>query len=375
MQSRRDTSKPDAIRVGMCASLSGQFAVQGTQALHGVMAWVEDTNRRGGVFVRELSSSLPISFTHYDDRSRAADARELVRNLVVHDEVHLLLGPYSSGLTMAAAQVAEEMGVVLWNHGGSADSIHQQGFRWTVNILSPAGDYLTGVPELVLQTNPAAERLAIVHSSTGAFSRSVAQGAAEKASELGIELVFQETFDSPATDFSQLLELVEASTPDLLVGVGRIEDDLLLAQQLPISIEAMVALAATPIEQFRNALGARCDGFVGPSQWEASAKLNIDYGPNLRDITQQLGQQPDYPMAQGYAGGLVAQRCIEETGSLDQAALRQAASALDFTTFYGRFKLDATGRQVGHQVLLVQWQRGRKIIVWPPQLAQALPVG
>ena len=374
MQSSRDTSSPDTIRVGMCASLSGQFQVQGAQALQGATAWVEDTNRRGGVFVRELSAFLPLTLIHYDDRSRAADVRELMRHLVVHDEVHLLLGPYSSGLTMAAAQVAEELGVVLWNHGGSADSIHQQGFRWTVNVLSPASDYLTGVPELVLQTNPAAERLAIVHSSTGAFSRSVAQGAAEKASELGIEVVFQETFDSPATDFSQLLELVEASTPDLLVGVGRIGDDLLLAQQLPTRIEAMVALAATPIEQFRDALGARCDGFVGPSQWESSAKLSVDYGPDMRDITQRLGQ-PDYPMAQGYAGGLVAQRCIEETGSLDQAALRQAASALDLTTFYGRFKLDPTGRQVGHQVLLVQWQRGRKIIVWPPQLAQALPVG
>ena len=374
MQSRSDTSSPDTIRVGICASLSGQFQVQGAQVLQGATAWVEDTNRRGGVFVRELSAFLPLTLIHYDDRSRAANVRELVRHLVVHDEVHLLLGPYSSGLTMAAAQVAEELGVVLWNHGGSADSIHQQGFRWTVNVLSPAGDYLTGVPELVLQTNPAAERLAIVHSSTGAFSRSVAQGAAEKASELGIELVFQETFDSPATDFAQLLELVEASSPDLLVGVGRIGDDLLLAQQLPTRIEAMVALVATPIEQFRDALGARCDGFVGPSQWEASVKLNIDYGPNLPDITQRLGQT-DYPMAQGYAGGLVAQRCIEETGSLEQAALRQAASALDFTTFYGRFKLDTTGRQVGHQVLLVQWQRGRKIIVWPPQLAQALPVG
>ena len=374
MQGRRDTSSPDAIRVGMCASLSGQFAVQGAQALHGVMAWVEDTNRRGGVFVRDLGATLPLTLIHYDDRSRAADGRDLVRRLVLEDRIHLLLGPYSSGLTMAAAQVAEEMGVVLWNHGGSADSIHQQGFRWTVNILSPASDYLTGVPELVLHTNPAATRLAIVHSSTGAFSRSVAQGAAEKASELGIEVVFQETFDSPATDFSQLLELVEASSPDLLVGVGRIGDDLLLAQQLPTRIEAMVALAATPIEQFRDALGARCDGFVGPSQWEASVKLNIDYGPDMRDITQRLGQ-PDYPMAQGYAGGLVAQRCIEETGSLEQAALRQAASALDFTTFYGRFKLDTTGRQVGHQVLLIQWQRGRKIIVWPPQLAQALPVG
>ena len=365
---------PDAIRVGICASFSGQFQVQGAQTLQGAAAWAEDTNRQGGVFVRDLGATLPLTLIHYDDHSRAADVREVVRHLVVHDEVHLLLGPYSSSLTMAAAQVAEELGVVLWNHGGSADSIHQQGFRWTVNVLSPAGDYLTGVPELVLQTNPAAERLAIVHSSTGAFSRSVAQGAAEKASELGIELVFQETFDSPATDFAQLLELVEASSPDVLVGVGRIGDDLLLAQQLPTRIEAMVALAATPIEQFRDALGARCDGFVGPSQWEASVKLNIDYGPDMRDITQRLGQT-DYPMAQGYAGGLVAQRCIEETGSLDQAALRQAASALDFTTFYGRFKLDATGRQVGHQVLLVQWQRGRKIIVWPPQLAQALPVG
>ena len=365
---------PDSIRVGIPASLSGQFHTQGAQALQGATAWVEDTNRNGGLFVRDLNATLPLTLIHYDDHSRAADVRDLVRHLVLEDEVHLLLGPYSSSLAMAAAQTAEELGVVLWNHGGSADNIHQQGFRWTVNILSPASDYLSGIPELVLQTNPAAMRLAIVHSSTGSFSRSVAIGAAEKASQLGIEVVFEETFDSPATDFSELLQRVEASEPDLLVGVGRIADDLLLAQQLPFYIEAMVALPATSIEQFREALGPRSEGFVGPSQWEASAKLNIDYGPNMRDITQRLGQ-PDYPMAQGYAGGLVAQRCIEEAGSLDQAALRQAASALDFTTFYGRFKLDATGRQIGHQVLLVQWQRGRKVIVWPPQLAQALPVG
>ena len=157
--------------------------------------------------------------------------------------------------------------------------------------------------------------------------------------------------------------------------MGRIADDLLLAQQLSIHSEAMVALPATAIEQFRETLGPRSEGFVGPSQWEPSARLNIDYGPTMKEITDRLGPQPDYPMAQGYAAGLVAQRCIEEAGSLDQAALRQAASALDFITFYGRFKLDAAGRQVGHQVLLVQWQRGRKVIVWPPALAQALPVG
>ena len=359
----------------MPASLSGQFQTQGAQALQGATAWAEDTNRNGGLHVRDLNTTLPLQLIHYDDRSRAAEVRLLIRHLVVQDRVHLLLGPYSSGLTMAAAQVAEELGVVLWNHGGSADSIHQQGFRWTVNILSPASDYLKGVAELVLQTNPAASRLALVHSSTGAFSPSVADGAAKRASELGIDLVFHETFDSPATDFWELLARVEASSPDLLVGVGRIGDDLLLAQQMPPGIAGMVALVATPIEQFRNTLGSRCEGFVGPSQWETSAPLDPDYGPSMAEIAQRLGQ-PDYPMAQGYAGGLVAQRCIEEAGSLDQDALRQAASVLNFTTFYGRFKIDpASNRQVGHQVLLVQWQNDRKVIVWPPEMAQAPAVG
>ena len=177
------------------------------------------------------------------------------------------------------------------------------------------------------------------------------------------------------TSGNLLASRVEASSPDLLVGVGRIGDDLLLAQQMPPGIAGMVALVATPIEQFRNTLGSRCEGFVGPSQWETPAPLDPDYGPSMAEIAQRLGQ-PDYPMAQGYAGGLVAQRCIEEAGSLDQDALRQAASVLNFTTFYGRFKIDpASNRQVGHQVLLVQWQNDRKVIVWPPEMAQAPAVG
>ena len=366
---------PPYLRIGIPISLSGQFHTQGTQALQGATAWVEDANRNGGIFIPNLNATLPLTLIHYDDHSRAADAHELVRRLITQDQVHILLGPYSSNLTMAAAQIAEELGVVLWNHGGSADAIHQHRFRWPVNILSPASDYLAGIPDLILQTNPAASRLAVLHSSTGAFSRSVANGAIEKASELGIETVFHETFDSPATDFTALLARVQASSPDLLIGVGRIDDDILLAQQLPIHIEAMTALVATPIDQFRHTLGPRSEGFVGPSQWEPSARLNIDYGPTMKEITDRLGPQPDYPMAQGYAAGLVAQRCIQEAGALDQASLRQAASTLDFTTFYGRFKLDPNGRQIGHQVLLIQWQRGRKIIVWPPNLAQALPVG
>jgi branched-chain amino acid transport system substrate-binding protein len=76
-------------------------------------------------------------------------------------------------------------------------------------------------------------------------------------------------------------------------------------------------------------------------------------------------------LAQAYAVGVVIQRCVEECGYLEDGVLREAAASLDFTTFYGRFRIDSeTGRQVGKRSLLVQWRQGRKVIVWPPEYRQ-----
>ena len=103
-----------------------------------------------------------------------------------------------------------------------------------------------------------------------------------------------------------------------------------------------------------------------------------DVGPNSAEALQTLalaaataGLPVDYPMAQAFAAGFVAARCAAEAGSLADEALRDAATSLDFTTFYGRFRIDETGRQVGHSVALVQRQEGRKVVVWPAEQAQA----
>lgn len=46
--------------------------------------------------------------------------------------------------------------------------------------------------------------------------------------------------------------------------------------------------------------------------------------------------------------------------------------SLDCGTFFGRFHINpATGLQVGHEVILVQWRPGRKLVVWPPAVSQA----
>ncbi len=364
--------------VGMTASLSGQFRGQGTQALAGVSAWVSDANSMGGIYVASHGEKLPLVLKFYNDESSPRLTRALTQKLIVNDKVDILLGPYSSVLTMAAAGVTEKFQKVLWNHGGASDEIYRKGFQWVVGILTPASRYLLGVIDLVKERDPQALKLAVLHSGKGSFSRAVAGGVESYALAKGFQIVFKNEYESPASDFSLYIREIAEKEPDILIGVGRIQDDLLLAQQLVqnrVRLKA-VAVVAAGIGQFKEELGDGACGFMGPSQWEPGICYAPDYGPSAEEVADKLATvglgRSDYAMAQAYAAGLIAQRCVENSGTADSYALREAAHRLDFTTFYGRFKLaPETGCQVGRDVVIVQWQGDKKVIVWPKEIREA----
>lgn len=353
------------LKVGISASISGPFSAQGRQALEGLSAWLGDTNAAGGLLVAEHRRRIPMDLVVYDDESRRQRAREITEALLKQDRVDLLFGPYSSVLTLEAATVAQEHERVLWNHGGATDKTADM--DWVVNVLTPASRYFHGVIDLTIERMPHANRVAIVHSSRGSFPRSVATGAERYARDHGFQVVFKTEYDPLLRENSGLLDGLRAAKHDLLLGVGRLEDDVSLAKWLTKEdIDSVtVSLVATPTQQFKEALGHLAEGFLGPSQWEYDVFPEPDYGPTARDAGMTVAE---YPKAQAYAAGLVAQRCVEEAGTLEDGALREAARRLDFTTFYGRFKLDsASGRQMGHAMVVVQWQGDEKLVVWPPK--------
>ena len=364
------SSKP--LKIGMAVSLSGQFRVQGRQALSGLQAWADDVNRAGGICVSS-NSPTPVSLVYYDDASNRNQVRRATERLITTDRVDILLGPYSSMLAEAAADVAEPHEKLLWNQGGAADSIYQCGYRWIVGILTPASEYLTGLLPLVRQADPQASKVAIIQAASGQFAGAVCSGVRRVANELGFDVSLWE-YRRPLATFTELLDRVEDLRPDVLLGVGRIQDDLLLGGELAgrrLELAAAVLVAAG-IQPFRDVLGVESEGFLGPSQWEASTRHRHDYGPAapqvLKSMLQHGSGTVDYPMVQAYAGALVAQRCVEAAGTVADAALRSMAGMLDFSTFFGPFKIDPeTGRQTGHSMLIVQWQQGRKVVVWPPE--------
>ena len=365
-----------SIKVGIPVSLTGQFSLQGVQTLAGIRAWANDVNRKGGLAVRGRRSSVELVWR--DDSSRREKVKAVARQLILGDRVDLLVGPYSAVLTNAAAEVAQGHGRLLWNQGGASPLVYRKGNPWVVGILTPADEYLAGLLPAVREICPEAATVGVLRAATGAFPRDVVSGVESVADELGFRVVLSIEFDAGAQDFREVIYEVSSASVDVLVVAGRFQNDLKLAETLAEMTPSLgsVAVVAAGVDAFRERLGVQAENFIGPSQWEPEAVLrrdqDVDFGPTVDEVRDSLrgAGHPviDYPMAQAYAVGVVMQRCIAACGSVDDAELRRVAAELDFTTFYGRFRIDAeTGRPTGKPVLLVQWQHGRKEIVWPPE--------
>ena len=370
-------SPGEGIRLGIAVSLSGRYAAFGRQALEGLRCFVRERNRAGGVRDPRANRMVPLMLLAEDDCSDGRCARGSVEKLIRRDAVDLLIGPYGSGPTLAAAEVAERCRYVLWNHGGSSDEIFRRGYHWTVGIISPASQYLIAVLDLCRSLDPSLRKVALFAAKTG-FASQVAAGALDWIRRARLELTAKRFYESGINDFAPLLAGLEEDPPDVLVGAGRFEDDLLLGRQLaeskpPIKAAGLVGAA---VGEFAGALGGASEGFFGPSQWEPGVEYAVDCGPTAEDFRASYARSAqgsiDYPAAQGYAAGLIAIRCVEEAASLDQAALREAAGRLRCTTFYGPFAIDPpTGRQTAHSLVVAQWQSGEKKVVWPPAAAES----
>jgi len=361
---------PEAeITVGVSVSLTGRFSRQGQQALDGIRLWESYVNAQGGLTL-SAHARRRARLIYYDDQSQISRARQNVFRLLREDRVDILLGPYSSGLTMAVAKVAEEHRKVLWNHGGSSDEIFGPAHRYLVTTASPASDYLRGLPHWLTKNAPGLKRIAILHSTQGSFTSQVARGVVEAAKRLRSHSVELISLNSPVGDTRALVRGLESLGAEVLGLAGSFSDEVLIMQtrrHWPATPRVVAAVAAG-VQAFYQELSEAAEGVLGPSQWEPDVRFPEINGPDsgwfVQNFRQRFGQLPDYTAAGGFAVGLVLAECIRRAGSLEDERLRQVADELDFHTFYGRFRIDPrTGRQIGHRILLTQWQRGRKVVL------------
>ncbi|MDF5752876.1 hypothetical protein [Spongiactinospora sp. TRM90649] len=370
------------VRVGVCLSLSGRYAGFGRQAGEALAAW--------------SSLDPSVELVVEDDRGEARILEALLPNVLARCD--LVLGPYATGLTRAAARVAADAGRLLWNHGGAGDDVQAAHPGHLISVPTPASRYAEPfIAHLARSAPPAPLWIA---RGKGDFARQVERGARETARGLGIVVAEGDMPSSGVWDllcagsFGEDIATVNAATAApcpprhvcaTAAGVGRFGT----AADRPEGVYGMAQWAALamrpespdrtgdrPTDHLRGAQGragspGRADGTQpdgtrgGRVVPAGRAGRGAWVGPSEGELVAVWRRVPDYPGVQAVAAAILAVYCARLAGATAREALWDVAASLDTRTFFGAFQVDPrTGVQAGHENVLVRWvSRGERAVV------------
>jgi len=357
-----DPPEGDPILIGASVSTTGSNGRTGLYQQEAYLLWEAQKNASGGLLGR------PVEMVIYDDQSDPTTGSRLYERLITEDEVDLVLGPYASGVTLAAAQITERYGYPMLVAGASAGEIWDSGFQYVFGVYSIAQDYFR---DIILNIAPAqGYTTAAVIYEDAVFPLSTGEGAVAHCETAGIEVLMEETYPLRATDVSSILTRIGEAEPDMLIGGSYLPDSVLImrqAKELGINVDLYAFSVGAAQPDFLDTLGEDANYVLGPSMWEPKIETtgNQEF---LEAYRAMWDRDPDYHAATGYAGCQILEQALTNIGDVNLEALREELLQLTMTTILpGEYSVDETGRQTGHIPLTVQWQEGAKVIVAPEE--------
>ena len=355
------------IRIGASLSLTGTYAKLGKNQHEGYQLCEKDVNAKGGLLGRR------VQFVVYDDQSMPATAVRLYEKLITEDKVDAIMGPYSSPVTEAAVNVTEKYKKVMVAPLAATTSIFKKGRKYIFMVISPAEVYLEGLLDMAAKRG--LKTVAVVNEDT-LFSKAAAAGAVETAKKKGLQVVFAEAYPKGNTDFSALLTKVKAANPDVLAAATYFDDAVALTRQmkeLNVNPKMFGVTVGGDLPEFYDTLKQNAEYIYGATQWEHTLPYpgNQEY---FEAYKKDFGHEPSYHSTAGYAGCLIYAEAVKRANSLEADKVREQLLKLEMRTPFGDYKVEADGFQVAHKMVTFQWQKEKKVTVWPDELAQGKPL-
>lgn len=365
--SAAESAGAEPVKIGLTLGLSGKYAAMADMQIKGFRLWERDVNDRGGILGRQ------VRITIHDDKSDPQTAIGLYEQLIHNDKVDMLFGPYSSEITEVILPLTEKYGYPVIASGASADSIWQKGNKYVFGLLLPASKYTTSFLEMLVVYN--LRDVAIIYADDQ-FSKKTAEGAKKWAERFGLNVVLFEGFKKGTMVLDEYAKKAHESKTDALIMCGHFNE----AENMRLSMKnigwypkAYFATVGPATELYGEKLKKDADLTYSSSQWEPHAKF-----PHSKDFyakfTKTYEKNPSYHAAEAYASGQLIEAAVKKAGAIDRKRIRDLFSSMDTMTIIGRYGVDRTGMQVKHFNLIIQWQKGKKEIVWPEEIRTARPV-
>ncbi len=363
MSGAAHAAKP--IVIGTTVSETGPLATDGEYQLRGLQLGVAEVNAHGGWLGRKVELKV------YDDKSSPGAAVRLYQRLITLDKVNLLIGPYSSLVTIAVAPLINKYHMATLEPGASVPSIYEKGNTWNLMNTADSTTYLHQLLPLAKQHG--AKTVALLGLES-AYSLACYHARVAQAKELGFKVVYKTTY-TLQTDFSSIALAIKNAKPDVVLECGYYPDSVNLVRSLHQQGFAPQFFGETvgPVEAaYVKALGPLANRVYGNSGWWFNFKTpgNKTF---IADYKKMFHAAPDYHAAAAYTATELLGAAVEGTHSLNQEKIRQWIVTHKVQSIQGLIQDNQYGHTVGAVQDMVQIQNDTLKLVAPTALAQAKP--
>lgn len=380
-------AQANEVEVGLIAPMSGPWARQGQIMKMAADLAIDTINRQGGI--RSLGGAR-LKLAVFDVGDSVEKAKNTAQR-VVADSPNLVVatGAYLSSFTLAVTEVTERarLPVVTFSY---SDLITSRGFKYVFQTSATGDQQAEGsLPALMEMAQQASGRrprtVGIVMDNTAASVAFVKPIKDHQLARLGLKLVVDETFTPPLANATPLIQKVRSARPDMLLLLPTaISDAKLLLEKMNEfglgkgRLPTISNGAAILDPDLRNNMNLdQLEGLMSVvANWTTGAHKDF-----IDEVRRKTGEPwPTQHFVTTYGDMWIFKAALEAAGKADREAVTRALRTMNLSDgpakFFpgGRIKFDANGRREGAGLLIVQWQKGVPVTVYPPKDAVAAPV-
>ncbi len=355
------------IKIGISLSLSGDFSADGIAYKQGYELWAKDVNAAGGLL------GHPVTLDIVSDASSPTQVTTNYTKLISSDHVALTFGPFSTLLTLPAAETTDRYGYAMIEGAGGGPSVFQAKLHNVFDVTLPVSydlaPFATWVTSLPAASRP--KTIAYV-TSNDPFTQPVVDQAANLIKGHGIKTVLNTVFPAEATDYTSIADQVAASKAQAVV-LGSVDVPTVSAfmqafEQAHYTPKVMVATAGPDQgAAFIKAVGAgNADGMMVPNSWFGGS-TNKQSQKMVAEYIKQYGGTAagvNADIAEAYSVGQVMQQAVDATGGFNNAKIiAYLHSGETLQSVQGAVKFNSVGENLAQTAYTFQWQDGGKTFV------------
>lgn len=374
-----EAGRNEVILIGAPMSFTGQHATNGKHSRKGYQLAVNLINENGGIEVDGKKYDLKVKY--YDDESNPKLAAKFAKRLITRDNVQFLLGPYSTAITDAVADVTEKHRMPMVQANGASLSLFEKDRKYMFAVLSGADQYLTEALNLLAEKTTAkggdtSSLKVAIAVENDPFSADLRQGVVNAADKFDMKIVIDEFLPRDFKNMTFILDKVKELAPDILVVSGHEGGAELAIRQIKEQQIDVPMLTLTHCEgaDIHGMYGVYADYTICATQWSSDMPFNGKWFGNphnyKKSFEAEYGYEPPYQSAESSAAVLVLADAIQRANSLDREKVRDALTKTDMETFFGWIRFDETGKNVAKPIVLRQLVKGRYLVVAPSGYAK-----